>query len=132
MRWMTAFAVVAAACCACGGGSSTGGPGAGVNVTGTWNATWVSSGGASGHGTIQLAQMPGGVTGTVQVQGSPCFANADVSGSISGDSFTGTMTAGGASAAFDLTVGATQMSGTYDVTSGGACTGDSGTLTASR
>ncbi len=129
MRWI---AVMCFALLACGGGSSTGGAGGGVNVTGSWNATWVSKGGASGSGTLQLTQTPAGVTGTVQVAGSPCFANADVSGSIAGDSFSGTMTAGGASATFDLTVGATQMSGTYVVASGGLCTGDSGTVTASR
>jgi len=42
------------------------------------------------------------------------------------------VTAGGASVTFDMTVTATQMSGTYDALSAGACTGDTGTFIATR
>jgi hypothetical protein len=134
MRTML-LGLVAALLCACGGsGSSTLGSGdpAAVDVSGTWTATWTSRDGQIGHGSLQLTQSATGITGTALVQGSPCFANADVSGTVEGDQLSGTMTAGGASATFDTTVTGADMSGTYDVVAAGACTGDTGTFIASR
>jgi hypothetical protein len=126
---------VAALACACGGSSSTntssGNPG-GLDLSGTWSATWTSRDGQIGQGTMQLTQTATGISGTVLVSGSPCFANGDVSGSLAGDELTGSMTAGGASVTFDTTVDGSQMSGTYDAVSAGACTGDTGTLIATR
>ncbi len=126
---------VAALACACGGSSSNdvgnGNPG-GLDMTGTWNATWTSRDGQIGQGTMQLTQTATGITGTAIVSGSPCFANGDVSGSLAGDELTGQMTAGGASVTFDTTVDGSQMSGTYDAVNAGACTGDTGTIIATR
>ncbi len=126
---------VAALACACGGSSSnitsSGNPD-GLDLSGTWNATWTSRDGQIGQGTMQLTQTATGITGTVLVSGSPCFVNGDVSGSLAGDELTGSMTAGGASVTFDTTVDGSQMSGTYDAVSAGACTGDTGTLIATR
>jgi hypothetical protein len=128
--------LAAALACACGGsgGSTIGSPGGttGVDVSGTWTATWTSRSGQVGQGTMQLTQSAGGVTGTALVTGSPCFANGDVSGSVDGDQLTGAMTAGGASVTFDTTVTGAQMSGTYDAVSAGACTGDTGSIIATR
>jgi hypothetical protein len=58
--------------------------------------------------------------------------NVDVSGSVAGDELSGAMTAGGTSITFDTTVAGSQMSGTYDAVSAGACTGDTGTFVATR
>jgi hypothetical protein len=127
--------VVAALLCACGGSDSSNtssGNTDGLDVTGTWTATWTSRDGQVGQGTMVLAQSASGITGTVVVQGSPCLANGDVSGSLAGDELTGRMTAGGASVTFDTTVAASQMSGTYDAVVAGACTGDTGTFIATR
>ena len=118
---------------ACGGNSSTpSGPSSNVDVSGTWNATWTSVSGQVGHGSMQLTQEGASISGTTLVQNSPCLANADVSGSLSGDELSGAMTAGGMSITFDSTVQGAQMSGTYDAVSAGACTGDTGTFTATR
>jgi hypothetical protein len=128
------FLLSAALVCACGG-TSTVLPGAAtssVDVDGTWNATWTSRSGQIGHGTMQLTQSGTTVTGSITVEGSPCVVNADVNGSLDGDALSGTMTFGGGHASFDTTVAATAMSGTYDAVSAGACTGDTGTLSASR
>lgn len=81
---------------------------------------------------MQLAQSGSSVSGTTLVQNSPCLSNGDVSGSVSGDELSGAMTAGGISITFDTTVQGAQMSGTYDAVSAGACTGDTGTFTATR
>ena len=132
--WTAAWTLALAAN-ACGGSSSTqGGPAPGVDLTGTWNATWTSRSGAVGQGTMVLTQSGASVTGTVTVQGSPCVVNADVSGSLDGDALAATFTFGGGEATLDATVSASasQMSGTYDATSAGACTGDTGTITATR
>jgi hypothetical protein len=125
---------VAALVCACGGSDSSTIPGgaSGLDVSGTWNATWTSRSGQIGQGTMLLTQSASGVTGTAVVDGSPCLANGDVSGSLAGDQLTGAMTAGGASVTFDTTVTGSQMSGTYDAVSAGACTGDTGTVIATR
>jgi hypothetical protein len=133
-KWML-LGPVAALVCACGGSDSSTLPGAasGLDVSGTWNATWTSSrSGQMGQGTMRLTQSASGVTGTALVQGSPCFDNGDVTGSLSGDELSGAMTAGGASVTFDTTVTGSQMSGTYDAVSAGACTGDTGSITATR
>ena len=124
---------VAALLGACGGNSSTPpGPSNGVDVSGAWTATWTSVSGQVGHGSMQLVQDGSSVSGTTLVQNSPCLANGDVSGSVAGDQLSGAMTAGGTSITFDSTIDGSQMSGTYDAVSAGACTGDTGTFVATR
>jgi hypothetical protein len=127
---------VAALVCACGGSDSSTvappGNASGLDVSGTWSATWTSRSGQIGQGTLQFTQSVASVAGTAVIDDSPCFANVDVSATIAGDELTGTMTAGGASATFDTTVDGSRMSGTYDVVSGGTCTGDTGTIIATR
>ncbi|HEX8791768.1 MAG TPA: hypothetical protein VF765_12520 [Polyangiaceae bacterium] len=123
----------AALLAACGGNSSTPpGPSSGVDVSGTWTTTWTSVSGQVGHGSMQLAQDGSSVSGTTLVENSPCLANGDVSGSVAGDQLSGAMTAGAIQITFDSTVQGTQMSGTYDAVSAGACTGDTGTFVATR
>jgi hypothetical protein len=130
MRSAIAFAAMAILA-GCGGSSTTSIPPS-VDLTGAWSGTWTSVNGQVGQGSLDLTQTGSQVSGTVLVTGSPCFANADVSGTIEGDDFSGSMTAGGASATFDMTAATSQMSGTYKVGAAGACTGDTGTLTATR
>jgi hypothetical protein len=128
------FGAVAALACACGGsdGTNSSSSTGGLDVSGTWAATWTSRDGRGGQGTMVLTQAASGITGTIVVQGSPCLANGDVSASLAGDELTGRMTAGGTSVTFDTTVAATQMSGTYDAVAAGSCTGDTGTFIAMR
>jgi hypothetical protein len=72
------------------------------------------------------------VSGTLSFSGSPCFSNGDVAGSLSGDQLSASITAGRIQITIDAVVTSSQMSGTYDVVSAGACTGDNGTFTATR
>jgi hypothetical protein len=118
--------------CACGGSNSTTGPAPAIDVSGTWNATWTSGPGEIFQGTLTLSQTGARVTGSAVASGSPCGQNGDINASINGDELTGTMAAGAASVTFDTTVGVSMMSGTFDVVSAGACTGDTGTITATR
>lgn len=135
-RWAAAWTVAQLAC-GCGGSSGAvapNGPSTGVDLTGTWSATWTSRSGAVGQGTMVLTQSGASVTGAITVQGSPCVVNADVTGSLDGDALAATFTFGGGEATLDATVSATatQLSGTYDAASAGACTGDTGTIIATR
>jgi hypothetical protein len=72
------------------------------------------------------------LSGTVIFAGSPCAQNADVSGTFDGDKLAATVTASGLTASLDATVDATAMSGTFQVQTGGACSGSTGTFTANQ
>jgi hypothetical protein len=62
---------------------------------------------------------------------SPCVSNGDVSATLNGSTFTATVTAGGIEITFSGALTGNQINGTYDVVSAGACTGDTGTFSAS-
>jgi hypothetical protein len=51
---------------------------------------------------------------------------------LTGDSVSATVTAGAIEVNIDATLTGTEMSGTYDAVSAGACTGDTGTFSAKR
>jgi hypothetical protein len=70
------------------------------------------------------------VNGQVSFGGSPCFSGGAISGSICGDTFTGALSAGGIDVKLSATVTGTQMNGSYNTVSAGACTGDTGTFSA--
>jgi hypothetical protein len=82
--------------------------------------------------TQQLNQTPSGLGGTVSVTNSPCLANGDVTGSIAGDELTLTISAGAIDVSAEGTITGNSMSGTYVALSAGACTGDTGTFSATR
>jgi hypothetical protein len=78
-----------------------------------------------------LTQVGTAVDGTGALDGTPCVFGQVVSGGVNGARFTGSFTSASTVVTFTLDVsGPTDnlLSGTYLVTLGGVCTGDSGTL----
>jgi hypothetical protein len=127
--------VMAGACVAmvlsCGSTGSGGAVGAGTSpFDGTWAGTWLDG---DVQGDITFTLTGGGtVTGSVVLTGSPCIANGAVTGTASGDSLSGEISAGGTTVTFSATATGTQMSGTFDAVTAGSCTGDIGTFTVSQ
>lgn len=119
--------------CGGGGGGSKASPPT-VNVSGNWSGSWLSSNGVSGGAITFLPLMQNGsmLSGQINFTGSPCFSGGALSGVVSGSGFTGSLTAGSIRVDVDGTVTGNQMNGTYDTVNAGACTGDTGTFTASR
>lgn len=111
-----------------------------VNVTGNWSGSWRSSTRVEYAGNITflpLTQTGSMLSGQIRFTGSlvvSCFSGGalSVSGVLSGNSFTASLTAGGIRVDVDGSVTGNQMSGTYTVNAGGVCTGDTGTFSASR
>ena len=131
--WVVACIIVALVFTGCDGGGGDDCETATVNITGTWSGTWQSGGGGGGNLTfVSLLQTDSMVTGSVSFTGSPCFSGGAVSGEVCGDTFIGSLRAGNISVDFDVTVTGDQMNGTYDVDNAGACTGDTGTISATR
>jgi hypothetical protein len=131
--WCGALLLAAAVATSCGGGgaSSCSAPPA-VNVTGSWSGTWLDNNGSSG--TISfgaLTQNAGAVEGQISFTGSPCFSGGAISGTVCGDQFSGSLSAGGIQVDVSATVTGVQMSGNFNAVSAGACTGDVGTFAAS-
>jgi len=103
-----------------------------VDVTGTWNGTWMSSSGVGGAVTMTLSQDGSTVTGPGNFIDSTCFADGVVSGSLIGNFFSGQLTAGAISVDITGAV-ADGFSGAYIVPPGGTCTtGDFGTFELTR
>lgn len=137
MRGVLATFGLFAACVAlsgCGGGGGGGGGGAAtVSAAGSWTGNWFSSNGInSGALTFTLNQTGNSATGSANFTNSSCFSSGAASGTVSGANYSGNMTAGGINVAYSVTITGNALSGTYNVISGGACTGDSGTLSATR
>jgi hypothetical protein len=87
-----------------------------------------------GEGTISfpsLVQSGSEVKGQVSFGRSPCFSGGAVSGTICGDTFMGALSGGGIDVKLSARITGTQMSsGSYNMVSAGACTGDTGTFSA--
>jgi len=143
-----------------GGGSSNSTNGNGqsappivIDMSGSWSGTWTSSGGGSGSLIAQFLQPtpivqssavgvapPSPVSGTITLQNSSCFGSLDVDataflGGFGGATqFYGTWSAAGTQIDFStfILVGYEDISGTYEVLAGGVCTGETGTLSASK
>jgi hypothetical protein len=131
--WWTAFVVAAAILVRCGtGGGDTCAPGS-VKLTGHWDGNWSSAKGL-GEGSISffsIVQSGSAVKGQVSFGRSLCISGGAVSGSICGDTFTGALSADGIEVKLSATVTGTQMSsGSYNMVSAGACTGDTGIFSA--
>ena len=127
--------------CSDGGGGNGGGTDSGssgnaeptVDVTGDWSGSWNSQNGAGGgFADLSVVQNDASVTGSIIFTGSPCFTVASVSGTVSGNDATGSMTAGRIRVDIELTVIGSQASGTYNVVNAGICTGDTGTIVLER
>lgn len=123
-----AFSVLVLSCGSTGGGGAVG---AGASpFDGTWTGTWLDG---DVQGDITFTLSGGGtVTGSVVLTGSPCIGNGAVTGTASGDSLNGEISAGGTTVSFSATATGTQMSGTFDAVTAGSCTGDTGTFTVSQ
>jgi hypothetical protein len=114
---------------ACGG--SEGSPATSA-AAGTWTGQWLSHDGIGGSATMTLSPSSDGLSGSISFTNSPCFASGAVNATLSGDSVSATVTAGAIEVNIDATLTGTEMSGTYDAVSAGACTGDTGTFSAKR
>ncbi|MEN6475926.1 MAG: hypothetical protein ABFD81_18065 [Syntrophaceae bacterium] len=124
-----------------GGGSDSGGEEKSKNesedqvldASGSWAGTWYSLNAINGGElSFELEQDGDDLTGTANFTGSPCFAGGSFAGKIDGEKITGTMTAGGIVVKVAMTITGNDVNGSYLVESGGACTNDGGTITASR
>ncbi len=116
---------------ALGCGSADGGKGAAA-VQGSWNGEWLSRTGVGGTATLHLEQAAGGLSGSITFTDSPCFSSGSISASVDGDAFSATVTAGAIDVTLEGTLTGDHLSGTYDAISAGACTGDTGTFSATR
>lgn len=115
----------------CSGGGGGAAPAA-VDMTGSWNGIWSSSFGPDTGTFVMTATQDGAtISGTADLSGSTCFFGGGLTGSVSGSTLSGSLTAGANQAVFSLTVAGDALNGSYSVT-GGDCAGDSGSVTASR
>jgi len=118
----------------CGGGGGGGGNDCtppSVSVTGSWSGTWRSQNGVdAGTMSFLLNQNGTALEGEFAVGGSPCWSGGTVSGNVCGDTISGSLSAGGIRVDVAATVTGTQMNGTYNAVSAGACSGDTGTFSA--
>ena len=91
----------------------------------TWTGTWTSSTVIS-SGTISMTITQSGTiySGNMTMAGSPCFSTATITGwTVSGDSVNWRSPEIGN---FTGNISGASISGTYSVTSAGACFGDTG------
>ncbi|MEO8877124.1 MAG: hypothetical protein ABI461_16140 [Polyangiaceae bacterium] len=132
---MFAIMMASAACGGSGNGGTSGGTSSGgsSSLAGSWDGKWQSANGMGGAATLSLAQNGTQLSGTTTLSDSVCFVGAKVTGTVEGDDVHLDITAGDAHATAHLTViSDTEVDGTYDAVSAGVCTGDTGTLTATR
>jgi len=130
MRNALGLSLLCLAVSACG--STGGGGGASSSAAGTWTGQWLSQTGVGGSATMHLSAGGDGLTGTVSFSNSPCFSSGAVSATLDGETVSADVTAGAIEVTIDATITGTHMSGSYDAVSAGACTGDTGTFTATR
>lgn len=132
MNWIFKFAaatLIAVLLVACGGGSSSAPPT--VDVTGNWKGTARGQAGGTGVITFSFKQTGADVGGSMGIPNNSCIKNAAVSGSVSGNEFSGQVAAGDIKASFKGVVIGNAMSGTYDVNSG-PCGTELGTFNVTR
>jgi hypothetical protein len=129
MRLSLCLALLSAIALGCGGTNSSPTTSA---AAGTWTGQWLSHDGIGGSATMQLSAAGDGLTGTISFTNSPCFSSGAVTATLDGEEVSATVTAGGIQVTIDATITGTQMSGTYDAVSAGACTGDTGTFSATQ
>jgi len=94
-----------------------------------WNGIWISSKViASGTISMKITQPPStAFSGSIAMTGSPCFSTATITGwTVVGDNVSWSSPEIGT---FTGTISGATISGTYSVTSAGACFGDAGVFT---
>lgn len=133
-RFFSSLALVSSiALAGCGGSSSSvGGGTADGGLDGTWTMHWLSRTGQGGDATLTFTQVGDRVSGSVRFNGSPCFAGGQFDGTLQGSDLAGAVTAGGIRVEIQASVTASSLDGSYDAVNAGACTGDTGTFSATR
>jgi hypothetical protein len=103
-----------------------------INITGEWSGTWQSNRGPSGLLSAALSQTGSTITGTVVFSNSACFlAAGTLFATLNGTAWSGSVAVpGGGSINLNASIGSNSLTGNYSVVSGGACTGDTGTFSA--
>jgi hypothetical protein len=128
-----ASVVALAWCISCGGsgssvGSGTSGTEPAHDLTGSWNGTISSISGFRGTFDADLQQSGGSVTGAVHLA-TGCAPGGKLDGSVSGDSFTGTFSAGEVTASMTATIVSDhELDGTYTLPAAGGCPDDRGSF----
>jgi hypothetical protein len=111
------------------GCSGSSGSGSAVNVSGSWNGSWVSSRGQSGSLSGSFTQNAATFNGPVTIYNSYCFGNEFATGTLTGSGIEIGVSSG--AILFRGSVSGSTISGTYAV-SGTACNGDVGTFVLRR
>lgn len=91
-------------------GSPTGGA---VDLTGTWNGTYGIGEQATGTFTVEFTQSGNQISGTIDIQGSPCVSEGDISGALTGNQITFGAVQAEKSISFTGEVSGDHMSGDY-------------------
>ena len=92
---------------------------------GIWTGTWVSSNViSSGTMSVTIAQSGTTSSGSITMTGSPCFSTGTITGwTVAGDAVSWSSPEIGN---FAGTISGASISGSFSVTSAGACFGDTG------
>ncbi len=105
-----------------------------LDLSGNWSGDWQSSqAGGGGSLAAALTQSDTIVTGTLELSGSPCFSGGTLSGTLTQAQWSTSMwVAGGGRVDLTGSVDDPVITGSYQVVSGGMCTGDTGTFVLRR
>ncbi len=107
----------------------------GFGISGNWSGYW-SSGRVSGSGVFvaNLSQNGSALSGTAALEGSPCFETLQVSGTVSGESFSFSASTDGITRVLvsGNIYGDTMTGGYTALATGTLCDGDRGTFSANR
>lgn len=126
--------VLLALCLGCGSGNGSSSPSG--TMAGNWNFSAKSSMfGITVSGTGQLQQtVSGGVSGTINLSGTPCATTASLSGTLNGQNLSFGLEEGEQTVNFTGTVNSSfnAASGNYGAPAGGCTNGDTGTWTATK
>jgi hypothetical protein len=93
--------------------SPPGSPPGGVDLTGTWNGTYGAGDQVAGTFTVEFTQTGNQVSGTIDIQGSPCVSQGEISGALSGNQITFGAVEAEQSISFTGEVSGDHMSGDY-------------------
>jgi hypothetical protein len=134
--FFVAYVSLLLACSACSGNSggsiaSTSSTSPAADVTGEWAGRATALGDTISV-SADLVQTGSSISGSMRSPGG-CIGGGKVSGSISGDSVSATVTAGDVVATFDLTLSNDdQLDGTFDLPPSGVCAAQRGSLSLTR
>ncbi|HEX7664593.1 MAG TPA: hypothetical protein VF407_08785 [Polyangiaceae bacterium] len=134
VRFVLAMSMLTAT--ACSGNDSSNGAGTASessSLAGSWTGTWRSDSGVGGAVVFDLAQNGNTLSGTAKMTGSVCLESAKIDGIVDGDDVEIDVTAGDSKASVHLTqTTSNDLAGTYAALAVGICSGDTGSVNASR